>query len=554
MIPHKRPFPMSTSLSTAVSGMIAHQRKLDVVANNLANINTTAFKSQSINFADTLYQTIKPSAGGSDGVGGVNSNQIGSGVTVGVVSRRFGQGTLSSTGQSFDFAISGNGFFNTNNGLENLYTRAGSFSLDEVGMLVDGSNGWLVQRVGTVGEGDAVNPSFQTPGDRSIKIPLGASVAGQPSQNLEYIGNLDATSSRPKAEVLVANEPFQIGGVAASGSSLLNDVDSNLVDYQSGDNLNLSGTRVDGTGFTINLPVDNTTVLQDLVDAIDAELTDASALIDSSGNLSIIANNEGPASLTLEIADDSSNVGQSAFAEHIVEVEGRDGDSFETTIEVFDPRGGSHAIGLTFRKVDDNVWDLEATPLGSEDIVVDGSVQEIRFNEDGTLSAINGSGLGDANLEFQFDGFSSTQTLNLDFGKVSHLNTDFSVGIEQDGFPSGNLSKVSLTADGIIEGISTNGRVIPLAQLAIASFQNQGALEAVGANYFRQSANSGNAQIGTALAAGRGSVQGGELENSNVDIAQEFTQLIVAQRGFSANARTVTVADEILEELTNIIR
>lgn len=545
---------MSTSLSSAVSGMIAHQRKLDVVANNLANINTTAFKAQSINFADTLYQVIKPSAGGSESVGGVNSNQLGSGVTVGVVSRRFGQGTLSSTGEIFDFAISGSGFFTTNNGLEDFYTRAGSFSLDERGKLVDGSNGWLVQRVGSVGEGDSANPAFQEPGDSSITIPLGATVAGQASANLEYIGNLDANSTKPKAEVLVTNEPYTVGGGPATGADLLNDLDSNTVDYATGDNLSISGTRVDGTGFTVSLAVDATSTLQDVIDTINSELTDATATIDADGNLVVTANDTGPASLSVVVRDETSNTGASTFSDLNTEIDGKDGDTFETTIEVFDPRGGSHAIGLTFQKVDDNIWDLEATPLGDGDVTIDGKVEGIRFNEDGTLALISGTGEGDIDLEFQFDGFMSSQTLNLDFGRVSHVNTDFSVGITQDGFPSGSLASVTITADGILEGISTNGRTIPLAQLAIASFQNQGALEAVGSNYFRQSANSGNAQIGTGLSSGRGSIQNGQLETSNVDIAQEFTQLIVAQRGFSANARTVTVADEILEELTNIVR
>ena len=90
--------------------------------------------------------------------------------------------------------------------------------------------------------------------------------------------------------------------------------------------------------------------------------------------------------------------------------------------------------------------------------------------------------------------------------------------------------------------------------LAVASFANPNALEAVGNNYFQQSISSGEAALGVGASGNRGQIMGGQLERSNVDIANEFTQLIVAQRGFSANARTITVSDEMLEELTNIIR
>ena len=104
------------------------------------------------------------------------------------------------------------------------------------------------------------------------------------------------------------------------------------------------------------------------------------------------------------------------------------------------------------------------------------------------------------------------------------------------------------------QGLSTNGKVFALAQLAIARFPNPTGLEGLGSNYFQESSNSGVASIGSGLSGGRGQIIGSQLEGSNVDLAQEFTRLIVAQRGFSANARTITVADEILEELTNIIR
>jgi flagellar hook protein FlgE len=106
----------------------------------------------------------------------------------------------------------------------------------------------------------------------------------------------------------------------------------------------------------------------------------------------------------------------------------------------------------------------------------------------------------------------------------------------------------------VLEGFATNGRRVDIAQLAVATFVNNQGLEGVGGNFYVSSSNSGVAQIGPALSGGGGEMRGGQLETSNVDVALEFTQLIVAQRGFSANARSITVASEVLEELNGIVR
>ena len=126
--------------------------------------------------------------------------------------------------------------------------------------------------------------------------------------------------------------------------------------------------------------------------------------------------------------------------------------------------------------------------------------------------------------------------------------------LDADGFEAGSLSSVAVSADGVINGIASNGRIVPIAQLALATFSNEKGLEAAGDAYYLPSPNSGQPQIAGAQSGGRGLVTSGNLESSNVDIAFEFTRLIVAQRGFSANARTITVSDEVLEELTGIIR
>jgi flagellar hook protein FlgE len=131
--------------------------------------------------------------------------------------------------------------------------------------------------------------------------------------------------------------------------------------------------------------------------------------------------------------------------------------------------------------------------------------------------------------------------------------TSTATAITQDGSGFGTLTDVSFDASGTLQGQFSNGRTIPLAQLAIAGFNNEGGLSRSGNNYFLTSAASGEALIGTAGSGGLGSVQGSALEGANVDISIEFSRLIIAQRGFQVNARTITAADETLQELANII-
>ncbi len=203
---------MSQTLLTGASGLLSHQRKLDVVANNLANINTTGYKSQRILFSDLIYTTIQPAAAGSNtDFGGTNPRQAGFGVSVAQTGRNHGQGVLSSTGQSFDFAIQGNGFFVLSDGSP-AYTRAGAFSLDSNGYLVDPSSGAFVQRFGTIGEGLEGNPQFQIPGNNAIHVPLGAGVAGRMTTQAGFTGNLPATATPPRTEMIGSEVAFLAGG------------------------------------------------------------------------------------------------------------------------------------------------------------------------------------------------------------------------------------------------------------------------------------------------------------------------------------------------------
>ncbi len=165
---------MSSILATGLTGLEAMQQMLNVVGNNLANSDTTGFKSQSVQFSDLLYQTLTPATAPTTNTGGTDPTQVGSGVGVASITSNLQQGTLETTGNQLDMALQGNGYFVVNNGSQDLYTRAGSFGVNSLGYLVDPATGDMVQRFGIVGEGTATSPAFQTSGNDNIKIPTSA--------------------------------------------------------------------------------------------------------------------------------------------------------------------------------------------------------------------------------------------------------------------------------------------------------------------------------------------------------------------------------------------
>jgi flagellar hook protein FlgE len=548
---------MSQALFTGISGLRTHQQKLDVVANNLANMNTTAYKAQSTVFSDLIYNRFRSGSAASANTGGSNPQFIGTGVQMAQVAKKFTQGALQSTGELLDFAIQGEGFFTlaTETG-ESVFSRAGSFGLDADGQLVDPSTGYLVQRFGTAGEPDDGNPGFQIPGDKSIRVPIGAAVPGGSTANIDIFGNLPSDSSPPVAEVLSSFAPFETAGGAATLTDLLDDLTISQTPYVPGDTLTISGTNPDGSPFTGTLAANGAT-MGDLVTEINSLVTGATASLLPDGTLTLIADNEGDAFLSMVIEDTAGNTGNVDFggtSPMVVTEDGNDGDRYELSMEVFDGRGQSHRLLLDFHKVGLNTWDMTASLNNATGTFIDDSVTNITFNEDGSYSIAGTTGAGDTDIEINFDSLTLPQTIAIDFSQMTHLATGFSLTQEQDGFPPGNLVAVEVSADGMVSGLATNGSVFELAQLAIAGFSNNKGLNPLGQNFYRETPSSGPASIGAGAEASRGSVVGGQLESSNVDIALEFTQLIIAQRGFSANSRSITVASEMLEELTNIVR
>jgi flagellar hook protein FlgE len=238
-------------------------------------------------------------------------------------------------------------------------------------------------------------------------------------------------------------------------------------------------------------------------------------------------------------------------------------------ITVFDSLGGKHVLSGAFVKTNaTNTWDFILTAMTGDVSNIDISgrsnrrISGIEFDEsDGSYKSLN-STIGDtAQFEVTFaHDILNPQTIVVDLGTTGQFNglTQFSgnstaVAREQDGYAAGSLSTVSVNKEGTLIGAFSNGIKKNIATLQIALFQNTAGLENIGGSYFIPSANSGGAVATQAISGGAGSIHGGALEKSNADVATEFVNMIQAQNGFQANARTIRVANEILRELTSLI-
>jgi flagellar hook protein FlgE len=229
-----------------------------------------------------------------------------------------------------------------------------------------------------------------------------------------------------------------------------------------------------------------------------------------------------------------------------------DVDAYRTSVVVYDTLGAAHTVNLDFnRRGNTRIWEYRATDENGINVIPGGVTSgTIAFSSDGQ------SQTGTIAIQLQLtNGASSPQSIALDLSDLNQFAGSSTVTpSEQDGVAMGTLENYSISTDGQVIGEFTNGLNRKLAQLALATFNNSGGLTQIGTSMWRESISSGTAQIGTPETGSRGKTVQGALESSNVDLANEFTQLIIGQRGFQANARVITTSDEMLTELTNLKR
>ncbi len=553
---------MGNALLAGVSGLKAHQTMLDVTGNNLANLNTYGFKGSRTVFADMLSSTLREGTEPTENTGGTNPIQVGSGTQVASVDRIMTQGGLVTTGQPLDMAIEGEGYFVLNNGQTDAFTRVGSFAVDSGYYLVDPGTGYRVQRFGTEGETEG----FQT--NDSIKIPYDVTLEAQATENINVSGNLNGNASSPTTNVLGSRLQYTAGEMVTE-TTLLADLNetSGLVD---GDEIQITGTDCDGDAVNATYIIADATTatVGDLLTAISAAFTGSTASI-FSGEIRMTDDAAGysQTDMMLEFTGTGGGVPTGTFTmpEYFQILEAGGEATQDVSIEIFDSQGIGHILGASFVSNVAGDWDLVITSIAGEvDNLNDRRISGITFQETGNYGGIVGTPPDDPTFSITFSNAPDTvRVIEVDFGLVGGRQITVSgeeVGLatvsmdDQDGYTSGQLASMSVTQEGILAGLFTNGVTQNIASIKMAVFQNPAGLAALGNSYFAASGNSGDPLYTRGMSGGAGTIRGGSLEQSNVDVAGEFVNLIQAQNGYQANARTIKVANEMLKELANLIR
>lgn len=684
---------MIDSIFIGITGVRSHQERLNVIGNNVANINTTAFKGGRVAFSDVMSQTLREGASARDSVSATNPQQTGLGVQVSSIDTIQRQGSLQQTGIDTDLAVEGDGMFVVTDGSRDFYTRDGTFAFDVDGRLVDPSTGLVVK-------GNLANQTTSTSADttfeaelKELTIPLNRESEARSTTKVQLAGNLDAagggasvwtedtvfgtparheglnegelanlntalagstpgaakfkitideggvptggTLSVPtkeygdvaelrdelnaliyaddslKGKVLFAREliggnsglvlrsieggadvsitvddagtselpissllgfvtgGIQVGGDASVGSDVtLNSLANVGEELTDGDILRFTGVKPGGQRFDGELVF--TTGSSDTIDDLFRAVQDAyggvtAGLDATTGQLILTEIPEEGSTATgtrvvgFDISFSLLDQPTSLREEKSALVGAEPPFSFSTNTQVFDDQGDAHSLTFTFTKgLVENEWQWSSTIDGVTPAA--GNVGTVSFLPDGTIDAFQS--VDGEPLQISPTNGASPVTIEIaatdptgSFGGLTQFVAPSSVAVrDQDGRPSGNLVSVSIEPNGHIRGLFDNGGSEVFARVSLAVFDNAGGLSRTGDNLFTETTSSGTARTGEATTEVEGMIRSGHIEMSNVDLAEEFTNMIVTQRGFQASARSITTSDELLSELVNLKR
>lgn len=550
---------MMRSMYSAVSGLKTHQTRMDVIGNNIANVNTVAFKSSSVTFSDILYQTTSNASGANatTGTGGVNAKQIGLGTTAAATKVSItSAGASETTGNPFDIRLTdknSTNFFIVNNGSENVFTRSGSFYVDGSGNLCMSSTGYTVMGW----QVDETTGEIRKDTVSALRIMQEKNLTSAP----------EATTQATIAGVLDENDT----DVKNDAGRVMNLNFYDNLGYQYTAKFAIKSTGTDGK-YTVEL----TSVLDSNNQNIIKNLTKQQIS-------QIFGNYQADATLgqyglskdyTYNQADQTyqdaagKKFKQSANDKTVFEEVGSTANTVSIT-EIFSGITTTIANNIKNKTNNYNVaFDQttgQATVTGertSYDLVFDTSTGKFASIGGDTPSkmlnmSVLSSGLLNKNGNFQNITVDFSQCLNYENGGKSTIGADAGAtdGKTGKGRKLGAMTGIFIDTSGRIYGTYDNGNTELLGQIAVAQFSNASGLEKVGESCYRTTLNSGEFDgIGVEISADGSSMTTGELEMSNVDLSSEFTSMITTQRGFQANSRVITTSDTLLEELVNLKR
>ncbi|MDR0222890.1 MAG: flagellar hook-basal body complex protein [Oscillospiraceae bacterium] len=613
---------MIKSLYSGVTGLKTHNQRMDVIGNNIANVNTTAYKAGTVTFKDVYYQTKQNASGGSYTSGGMNPKQVGYGVQLGTISKVMTQSGLTYSDSVFDCALEGSGFFQVMDSAGNIYyTRLGRFSLDDVGNLCDPS--------GNIVLGISGDPTNVQAGSQRINVAIPAIENSNATATKAYLGHnivFTAGGYGPGGNIAITVINSDVPFATMSGSTLNVYMDLNK-DYETIASTNLGGRPTVGTALTAaqaaaigvtGTPAataqhvalwDNALVVEissllsnDIRDAIrvgGVNVDPAILSMDAAGNIvsGISVSFESvpdetaaqraenyveirnSAALTTDTA--ASNIIRLGFRAQIpgafanrYEIDVQTSSSAAVSAKWTDnvlvvtvPQTGTFTAGEVYaaietaaggdsRKMFDvmtqiptgtvgtPVWGTapayQTTGTGGQAFGAYSAAIGALTREDGSRITLR-TGLAGGTDSFFTEAFSSLTTVRLDGG---YLFT------EQDA----STCEIIIDKNGVIYGRHPVHGELLLGRIDVVDFVNPGGLNQVGTSYFTESLASGPPQVRIPADESETFIISGALEMSNVDLSQEFSDMIITQRGFQANSRIITVSDTMLEELINLKR
>jgi flagellar hook protein FlgE len=579
--------PSTTALFTGLSGLTANSRNIDVIGNNIANVNTTAYKSNRLLFSTVFSRNFSLGSSPSTVSGGTNPFQVGLGVRIAGTQRNTTAGSVTATGDSRDLAIDGAGYFVVDHSGTEMYTRAGAFRPNQNNDLVDISGNRL--------KGFAVDQSFNIiPGKLvDLNVPVGSLTLAQATTKLNFSGNLNSDGHLPTQgarlslmgtattglhAISTAAPPPNPGDVLETNTRLVDIEDpalpaSNTPLFTVGQVIELNGAQKGSKVIPkATLTVTATTTVQDLntflTQAIGIDTTNGNnpdgrtpglSLDPVTGTITMDGNTGTANDLTIATGDIRLLSSTGAFIRSpfsMSKANSADGESVRTTFVAYDSLGSPVDVDLTMvldsKTSAGTTWRYYADSGDDSDVALQVGAGRISFDTQGqptstapisiTVDRANTGAATPLTLDLNLSGSGSGVTSLSDTGSSLSATS-------RDGAPIGTLASFAVGADGVISGSFTNGLTRTIGQVALATFSNPEGLVDSGNSLFSAGANSGTPTVSGPGTFGAGQIVGGALELSNVDLGEEFIKLILSSTGYSASSRVIKTTDDLMQQL-----
>ena len=520
---------IQSAMYSGVSGLNANSQAMSVIGNNLANTNTLGFKSSRSVFSDLLSSNVAGSGGNS---------QVGRGVGLSTVDNVLSQGTFETTASDTDVAIEGNGFFvlKEPGNTTDFYSRAGAFRFN--------GEGYLVNPEGLVVQGKLFDPvdnaTLLAADPTNIQVANVGLIPANATTELTFTTNLNE-----KSKLLDAGTKSASGGAAATAVAI------------GAGELTINGIAIPANAAAT--PATKATYLNTLTTLTGVTATESGGIITlttplSSTNITI----GGTSPATIGFASGTPAL-TSIVTNPNIDPTDKTTYNYSASSQVFDSLGNSHMVSVYWRLTSDatNSWKMGYTVDNNNTLPIATLATPLVFGPTGNLPDTDGDGKPNPVTESitipSLGNGANPLTLALSFDCTQFDSDSVVIGQKQNGYSAGSLTNVAINGDGIVVASYSNGKQINIAQLVLAKFQNPGGLQLAGSNRYTAPAEVGTIRVGIP-GSELGKVFTNSLEQSNVDMGQEFVKMITTQRGFSANSKIITTVDEMLSELINLKR